>query len=1042
MDGRLGAIFGRRQQHDAGQILLELLEDPFSSQIVSTSFWAALGTSLGFTAGIALAFSFLRPYNQAVYAPKLKHADEKHAPPPLGRRPWSWLPPLWSTSEYDLIQNAGMDAAIFLRFIGMLRNMFLVLSLFVLAVLIPVNLTQADEIGSGRTWIARLTPALVWGEGQWSQVAIAYIMNTTVMFFLWWNYRKVLHLRRRYFESEEYQNSLHSRTLMMYDIPKERCSDEGIARTIDEIVPNSSFSRTAIARNVKDLPKLIAEHDRIVRKLESVLAKYMKNPDQLPPERPTCRPSKKDPAYETYPSDQKVDAIEYLTNRIKQLEVEIKEVRKTVDKRSTMPYGFASYADITEAHNIAYACRKKHPVGATIRLAPRPNDIIWNNLPLDASTRSRRRVINNLWILLLTVVWIVPNAMIAIFLVNLSNLGRVFPDFQPVLEGNPTLWGFVQGILSPAITSLVFLVLPTIFRRLSMKAGDQTKTGRERHVLGKLYAFFVFNNLVVFSLFGSAWKFVAGVINRTNKGEDAWRAIQEEDIGSTLFIALCDISPFFVSWLLQRQLGAAIDLAQLWTLIYSFFVRKFSSPTPRELIELTAPPTFNYASYYNYFLFYTTIALCFAGIQPLAIPAVALYFGIDVWLKKYLLMYIFVTKNESGGMFWRALFNRVVFATVLGDLVFFLTTWVRGEGFIRRHALTVAPLPFVMILFKFLCARQFDDKAKYYSTRNVAKHPEESMKDHRLRSERLASRFGHPALYKPLITPMVHQKAQATLHIVYKGRVSDGRDAGGAADDIMSVSGYSDMYALDAMAAGKPGKQAQAAGVPGFEFVSEAQMDFEYYKNRPEFADEYGGTQGDQLGGRNLDLMRPGSPGSAAEGGDSDYSRPGTPTTTVAGGMTGRRVLQKASTDNFTAYRPPHSTSGYNSGRSSPGIVSPAPFVPAQLGTPMGTDRTRSPLYGLNNSSETALVQDAARMGTVTPAYGMAAAGRREPSVDSYRRQNTTTPGPSTGALGGGPQGYSGLPQVEFGESPSELQDPTQVDYFRHGRPRRQGSGW
>ncbi|KAL2758948.1 hypothetical protein ACRALDRAFT_1040768 [Sodiomyces alcalophilus JCM 7366] len=1029
MDGRLGAMLGRRQQHDAGQVLLELLEDPFSSQIVATSFWAALGTSLCFTAAIALAFSFLRPYNQAVYAPKLKHANEKNAPPPLGRRPWSWIPPLWTTSESDFVQNAGMDAAIFMRFIRMLRNMFLVLSFFVLVILIPVNLTQADEIGSGRNWIARLTPALVWGEGQWSQVAIAYIMNATIMFFLWWNYRKVLHLRRRYFESEEYQNSLHSRTLMMYDIPKERCSDEGIARTIDEIVPSSSFSRTAIARNVKDLPKLIAEHNRTVRKLESVLAKYMKNPDQLPPDRPTCRPSKKDPAYDTYPKDQKLDAIEYLTNRIKQLEVEIKEVRKTVDKRSTMPYGFASYDDITEAHNIAYACRKKHPLGATIRLAPRPDDIIWNNLPLSASTRSRRRVVNNLWIALLTVVWIVPNAMIAIFLINLSNLGRVFPDFQPVLEGNPTLWGFVQGILSPAITSLVFLVLPIIFRRLSMKAGDQTKTGRERHVLGKLYAFFVFNNLVVFSLFGSAWKFVAGVINRTNKGEDAWRAIQEEDIGSTLFIALCDISPFFVSWLLQRQLGAAIDLAQLWTLIYSFFVRKFSSPTPRELIELTAPPSFDYASYYNYFLYYTTIALCFAGIQPLAMPAVALYFGIDVWLKKYLLMYVFITKTESGGLFWRVLFNRMVFATILGDLVFFLTTWVRGEGVIRTHALAVAPLPFIMLLFKWFCARQFDDKARYYSTRNVAKHPEAGTKDHRLRSERLASRFGHPALYKPLITPMVHQKAQATLHIVYKGRLSGGRDAG-ADDDMMSVSGYSDMYALDAMAAGKPGKQAQA-GVPGFEFVSEGRLDFEYYKNRPEFADEFGGGHSD--------LTRPGTPGSTV-GADSDYSRPGTPTT-VAGGMTGRRLAQQASTDNFTAYRPPHAASGYNSGRSSPRTVSPVPFAP-QAGM-TGSERTRSPLYGLNNSSETALVHDAAGMGMglgpTTSAYSVAATGRRQPSVDSYRRESTNTPGPSMGALGGGPQGYSGLPQVD---TPPEVQDPTQVDYFRHGRSRRPGAGW
>ena len=86
----------------------------------------------------------------------------------------------------------------------------------------------------------------------------------------------------------------------------------------------------------------------LVRKLESVLAKYLKNPQQLPPARPTCKPSKKDRAFNTYPRGQKLDAIEYYTSRIRDLEVEIKEVRASVDKRNTMPFGFASYSEKPE----------------------------------------------------------------------------------------------------------------------------------------------------------------------------------------------------------------------------------------------------------------------------------------------------------------------------------------------------------------------------------------------------------------------------------------------------------------------------------------------------------------------------------------------------------------------------------------------------------------------------------------------------------------------------------------------------------------------
>lgn len=765
-------------------------------------------------------------------------------------------------------------------------------------------------------------------------------------------------------------------------------------------MPNSSFARTAVARNVKDLPSIIAQHDHAVRKLEKVLAKYLKNPSQLPASRPMCKPSKKDRSFDTYPRGQKVDAIEYLTQRIRDLEVETKEVRASVDKRSVMPYGFASYADISEAHNIAYAMRSKKPQGATVTLAPRPNDIIWANMSLTVGARNRRTWINAFWVLLLTVLWIAPNAMIAIFLVNLSNLGKVWDGFNDSLKKNTQLWGIIQGIASPALMSLVYLLLPIIFRRLSIKAGDQTKTGRERHVLGKLFAFFVFNNLIVFSLFSTIYSYVAGVVDKTTDWHDF------SQVANTLFVALCRNGPFWVTYLLQRQLGAAIDLSQIWTLIYASFLKKFSSPTPRELIELTAPPPFEYASYYNYFLFYSTVTLCFAGIQPLVLLATGVYFTIDSYLKKYLILYVFVTKTESGGVFWRVLFNRFIFGAILANFFVLLTVWCRGDGTHYQFYAT-CPLPFLLIAFKFYCRSVFDSKVRYYSTRNVNNNPEGGLqKEGRGRSERLASRFGNPALYKPLITPMVHQKAQNLLPAVYKGRLTDGREAG--ASDLMSVSGYSDMYALDAMQGGKPGKAAN--GVPGFEFVSENHLDFEYYKNRAEFAEDHGGGE---IYGRPGEITRPETPGSFGDG--SELSRPGTPQSgrsTPFGPGNQKRAMTSGSEIGYQAFRPP------------------AAFT--QQAT-IGSDRTRSPLYTQDNGSASGLVRNAA--GFASPG-----AHSRDVSVERGRMTPIATPpgGPSVGALGGGPRGYSNLAQSDDVDN---TDDPAQYDYFRGGTRARRGPG-
>ena len=746
---------------------------------------------------------------------------------------------------------------------------------------------------------------------------------------------------------------------------------------MDEVVPTSSFSRTAVARNVKDLPELIEQHDKTVRELEGHLAKYLKNPDQLPPKRPECYPAKEDPSYGSFPRGQKVDAIEYLTGRIKDLENEIKEVRLTVDNRNPLPYGFASYEEIQEAHSIAFAAKRKHPRGTTIVLAPRPHDIIWKNMPLTKAQRKRRRLVNNLWMTLLTLIWIAPNAMISIFLISLANLGHVWPAFQSSLEAHTTVWSIVQGVASPAATSLVYVVLPIIFRRMLIRAGDRTKTARERHVASKLYAFFVFNFLIVFSMFSTVWTFVSSIIQKTQGGQGAWTAIRNSDFGLALFISLCDISPFWITWLLQRNLGAAVDLAQLWSLVWSFCRRNFSSPTPREMIELTAPPAFEYASYYNYYLFYSTVALCYGTVQPLVIPACAAYFALDVCLKKYLLLYIFVTKTESGGMFWRMYYNRIIFAAILSNLVVFLAVWVQADGGSHIEAYAVIPLPFLMIAFKVYCTRTFDDKIHYYASRNMLKDPEATRDKIFAKNDRLASRFGHPALYKPIITPMVHARAQNKLAAIYRGRLTDANNAGSG--DSGSVSGYSDTYALDPMRMGQPGKKA-AGGIPGFEMVPENRLDFAFYKGRAEFGEEHGGSG--VIYGRAEDIIRNNTPGSSSVFGND--SRPGTPME--------RRNFTPVSYDASGDIRP----AGHNT------------------------------YYGHKDDSEMPLVQGGADMPMSSP---MAMPGYRPGTPGRHLREESSEHRPP-GFLGGGPSGYGGLPQNE--------EDPTSYDYFRAPRTHQQ----
>ncbi|KAK3715824.1 hypothetical protein LTR37_006807 [Vermiconidia calcicola] len=843
------ATSGGSQSGSTGDEFLDLVSSPFDSEFSSNSFLSALAFSIPMTVALTLAFCFLRPYNNVVYAPRAKHADSKHAPPRIEKGLFSWVKTLMRTKEADLVEKAGLDAAIFMRFTRMMRNIFSILTVIGCGILIPTVLVSADSTFSdGAGFFNRLTPVYMYGSsGFWSYVVCAYLFDAVIFYFLWTNYRAVLRMRRAYLDSKDYQRSLHSRTLLLTDIPNNLRSDEGIVRITEEVKASGDTPRAAIARNVKDLPELIEEHEEAVKKLESVLAKYLKDPDHLPAKRPTCKASKKDQAYT---AGQEVDAIEYLTARIKTLETEIKEVRLSVDKRNAMSFGFATYEDISTAHNVAYVSRKKAPEGSIIRLAPKPNDLIWKNLPMLKKQRNWQNFINNLWVALLTVAWIVPNILIAVFLSNLSHLGQVWEGFQETLYAHPTFWAIVQGIVAPAITTLFYYFLPSIFRQLATKAGDVTRTGRERHVMHKLFSFFLLNNLIVFSLFSAAWGFIAAVIGASEGGADGWDAVAGSQPVGRVVTALITVAPYWCSWLLQRNLGAAIDLSQFARLTWGSFSRRYLHPTPREVIELTAPQPFEYAAYYNYFLFYAAVTLCFGGLQPLTLAITALYFWMDSFSKKYMILYIFVTKYESGGMFWRSLFNRVLICTILGNLVIALLVVAQGSTYVMVAAM--APLPFLILAFKWYCARTFDDPIHYYSEGQKLRDEEINIGGElkKRRGDRIGTRFGHPALYKPLMTPMVSAKSQHLLKQVYSGRTS--------LDDQGTAAGYSDVY-MDTMDSNKPGKPSGNTGP--FEIVNENQMDYEHWKNNPEFRDEAG-----ELFGHPADMVRPGTPGTMMSG--------------------------------------------------------------------------------------------------------------------------------------------------------------------------------
>ena len=177
-----------------GDTFLDLVSSPFDSEFSSKSFVSAVIFSLVLTVALSLAFCFFRPYNTIVYAPRAKHADSKHAPPPIEKGLFGWIKTVIRTKEPELVEKVGLDAALFMRFTRMMRNMFTVLTIVGCGVLIPLNLIAADgDFTDGASFFNRLTPVYI-GYGSsvfWAYVVLAYVFTGVILYFLWSNYRAV-----------------------------------------------------------------------------------------------------------------------------------------------------------------------------------------------------------------------------------------------------------------------------------------------------------------------------------------------------------------------------------------------------------------------------------------------------------------------------------------------------------------------------------------------------------------------------------------------------------------------------------------------------------------------------------------------------------------------------------------------------------------------------------------------------------------------------------------------------------------------------------
>ncbi|TFK44887.1 hypothetical protein BDQ12DRAFT_702212 [Crucibulum laeve] len=736
---------------------------------------ASVGTQVLLMTAISvvtvLAFNMLRPKNKIIYEPKVKYHLGNKAPPRISSSFFGWLPPVLFTKEPELLDKVGLDAVAFLRFLRLMRWLFTLTALLACGVLIPVNyLYTISHRPKYFDILSAMTIKDVKGVRLYTHVAITYIITIFVVVLVYFHWCAMLRLRKEWFASPEYIQSFYGRTLSIRHVPRKYQSDEGLRAIMDGTHMPYPATSVHIGRKVGKLPDLIEYHNNTVKELEEILVKYLKG-GKIGKHRPTIRIGGCCGL-----GGMKKDAIDFYTAKLRRTEAAVLEYRAQIDTRRPENYGFASLAAIPYAHIAAQKFVGKHPKGTRIELAPNPRDIIWTNISKSSSSLFGKKIIGFFWLGLICFLSLIPLFPVA----TLANLDAItatgyIPFLQQWADDSKITYSIVDGVLPPAVSALFTFFLPRIMRWLSKYMGAQTHTRLDRAVVARYFAFLVISQLIVFTLIGVVFNSVLEIVTAIQHHKANATTILKNlnKLTGSITRTYVSQSSFWLKWFPMRGFLVFFDLAQVFNLIWISIKTRIFGRTPRDIREWTKPPTFEYAIYYSNLLFMAAVGLLFAPLAPLVVLAAAIVFWLSSWVYKYQLMFVFVTKVESGGRLWNVVINRLLVSVMLMQALMILTIGLQYKFKSLQWLSTVPPL-LIIIIFKIFLKRKFDNDFRYYtpSEEDVSRaivHSERAD----ARAHKLEQRFGHPALHADLFTPMVHAKMMPLLKEVYQGRIHE-----------------------------------------------------------------------------------------------------------------------------------------------------------------------------------------------------------------------------------------------------------------------------
>ncbi|KAK9819826.1 hypothetical protein WJX72_002804 [[Myrmecia] bisecta] len=479
-----------------------------------------------------------------------------------------------------------------------------------------------------------------------------------------------------------------------------------VEQEFKEQFPNE-VAEVAMVVDQSALDKLVSAYDRAKAKLENVLDGYQYKlaHDKKIKKRQTVRVI--GARYGKWGLDnygktpKKVDALKFYPARLRALLPQIKEAQAKASEQA-LPSAFVTFKDrhtqVVASTSMIHHDRRYWSTEA----APAPKDTIYANLGMRGYQRQLRFFIS--WAIFFTIAsfYLIPVAAIQAVL-EIERLSKIVPFKQLVSVS------FVRSILTavlPGLALTIFMaLLPIILSAVNRKVEKMpSETAVDFGVVRKFFAFQVITTFLgsllagsFFTQFSQYFDNLSGLVN-------------------TMGSAAPQTATFFMTFILvQAFITQPISLLRIVGLVLYWLRLKFAT-TDRQKQRVWQDQETKYGTLVAGNTIALLLGLVFCIIQPLITPITLIYFLVTSLIWKYQMVYVYVPTRQSGGKLWAQVFQHVITALVIFQIIMIGLLGIKKSG----AAGICVVLPILTVIFTIVNRKLFIQPQVILSMRGAA----------------------------------------------------------------------------------------------------------------------------------------------------------------------------------------------------------------------------------------------------------------------------------------------------------------------------------